>query len=38
MTNLFAPGTFSPDPRPATVQKMLAAQFGLELQTAAAQR
>ena len=31
MTNLFAPGTFSPDPRPATVQKMLAAQFGLEL-------
>lgn len=31
MTNLFAPGTFSPDPRPATVQKMLTAQFGLEL-------
>jgi ABC-2 type transport system permease protein len=31
VTNLFAPGTFSPDPRPATVQKMLAAQFGLEL-------
>ncbi|MBP1821227.1 ABC transporter permease [Mycobacterium sp. OAE908] len=31
MTNLFASGTFSPDPRPATVQKMLAAQFGLEL-------
>lgn len=31
MTNLFAPGTFSPDPRPATVQKMLAAQFALEL-------
>ncbi|GAC1404766.1 MAG: ABC transporter permease [Mycobacterium sp.] len=31
MTDLFAPGTFSPDPRPATVQKMLAAQFGLEL-------
>src|ERR1700704_4754442 len=31
MTNRFAPGTFSPDPRPATVQKMLAAQFGLEL-------
>jgi len=29
VTNLFAPGTFSPDPRPATVQKMLAAQFGL---------
>src|SRR3954451_12281753 len=31
MTNRFAPGTFSPDPRPATVQKMLTAQFGLEL-------
>ena len=31
MTNLFAPGTFAPDPRPATVPKMLAAQFGLEL-------
>jgi ABC-2 type transport system permease protein len=31
MTNRFAPGTFSPDPRPATVQKMLNAQFGLEL-------
>lgn len=30
-TNRFAPGTFSPDPRPATVRKMLAAQFGLEL-------
>nr|WP_207384015.1 ABC transporter permease [Mycolicibacterium komanii]CRL74341.1 ABC transporter [Mycolicibacterium komanii] len=30
-TNRFAPGTFSPDPGPATVQKMLAAQFGLEL-------
>jgi ABC-2 type transport system permease protein len=29
--NRFAPGTFSPDPRPATVSKMLAAQFGLEL-------
>ncbi|AWT54054.1 ABC transporter permease [Mycolicibacterium smegmatis] len=29
--NRFAPGTFTPDPRPATVQKMLAAQFGLEL-------
>ncbi|WP_422747532.1 ABC transporter permease [Mycobacterium sp. WMMD1722] len=27
----FAPGTFSPDPRPAPVAKMLAAQFGLEL-------
>ncbi len=31
MTNRFAPGTFTPDPRPATVQKMLTAQFGLEL-------
>ncbi|BBY83942.1 multidrug ABC transporter permease [Mycolicibacterium pulveris] len=30
-TNRFAPGTFSPDPRPAPVPKMLAAQFGLEL-------
>lgn len=30
-TDRFAPGTFTPDPRPATVQKMLAAQFGLEL-------
>ena len=30
-SNRFAPGTFTPDPRPATVQKMLAAQFGLEL-------
>ncbi len=29
--NLFPPGTFTPDPRPNTVQKMLAAQFGLEL-------
>ncbi|WP_326548874.1 ABC transporter permease [Mycolicibacterium sp. ND9-15] len=29
--NRFGPGTFSPDPRPATVQKMLAAQFALEL-------
>ncbi|KKW65519.1 ABC transporter permease [Mycolicibacterium elephantis] len=29
--NRFAPGTFSPDPRPAPVPKMLAAQFGLEL-------
>ncbi|MGV0644888.1 ABC transporter permease [Mycolicibacterium sp. XJ879] len=29
--NRFAPGTFSPDPRPAAVSKMLAAQFGLEL-------
>lgn len=29
--NRFAPGTFSPDPRPAGVPAMLAAQFGLEL-------
>ncbi|MDT5240458.1 MAG: type transport system permease protein, partial [Mycobacterium sp.] len=29
--NRFAPGTFTPDPRPATVPKMLAAQFRLEL-------
>jgi len=29
--NRFAPGTFSPDPRPAKVPAMLAAQFGLEL-------
>lgn len=29
--NRFAAGTFSPDPRPATVSKMLTAQFGLEL-------
>lgn len=29
--NRFTPGTFTPDPRPATVSKMLAAQFGLEL-------
>jgi len=27
----FAPGTFAPDPRPNTVQRMLAAQYGLEL-------
>jgi ABC-2 type transport system permease protein len=31
MTNRFEPGTFTPDPRPATVPKMLAAQFRLEL-------
>lgn len=31
VTNRFAPGTFSPDPRPATVPTMLAAQFNLEL-------
>jgi ABC-2 type transport system permease protein len=30
-TNRFAPGTFTPDPRPADVRRMLAAQFGLEL-------
>ena len=29
--NRFASGTFTPDPRPATVPKMLAAQFALEL-------
>ena len=29
--NRFAPGTFTPDPRPAPIPKMLAAQFGLEL-------
>jgi ABC-2 type transport system permease protein len=28
---LFKSGIFTPDPRPATVPKMLAAQFGLEL-------
>jgi ABC-2 type transport system permease protein len=28
---LFPPGTFTPDPRSATVPRMLAAQFGLEL-------
>ncbi|HYO01569.1 MAG TPA: ABC transporter permease [Mycobacterium sp.] len=31
MTNRFEPGTFAPDPRPATVPHMLAAQFRLEL-------
>ncbi|BBZ07530.1 multidrug ABC transporter permease [Mycolicibacterium doricum] len=30
-TNQFVPGTFTPDPRPAAVPKMLAAQFALEL-------
>ncbi|BBY61281.1 ABC transporter permease [Mycolicibacterium sarraceniae] len=30
-TELFPPGTFTPDPRPSTVQRMLAAQYGLEL-------
>jgi ABC-2 type transport system permease protein len=29
--NLFPAGTFTPDPRPAAVPRMLAAQFGLEL-------
>ncbi|MGE2728145.1 ABC transporter permease [Mycolicibacterium vaccae] len=29
--NRFAPGTFTPDPRPAPVATMLRAQFGLEL-------
>lgn len=27
----FTPGTFTPDPRPNTVSRMLAAQFGLEV-------
>lgn len=31
MTALFPPGTFSPDPRPNAVARMLAAQYGLEL-------
>lgn len=30
-TNRFVAGTFAPDPRPAPVARMLAAQFGLEL-------
>jgi ABC-2 type transport system permease protein len=30
-SNRFEPGTFGPDPRPATVPNMLAAQFRLEL-------
>ena len=29
--NRFVPGTFRPDPRPAPVPRMLAAQYGLEL-------
>jgi ABC-2 type transport system permease protein len=29
--NRFVPGTFSPDPRPATVKRMLTAQYELEL-------
>ena len=31
MTTRFAPGTFTPDPRPSSVPRMLGAQFGLEL-------
>jgi ABC-2 type transport system permease protein len=31
MTGLFPAGTFTPDPRPARVPQMLAAQYGLEL-------
>ena len=31
MTQLFPAGTFTPDPRPARVPQMLAAQYGLEL-------
>jgi ABC-2 type transport system permease protein len=30
-TNVFPAGTFTPDPRPNAVPRMLAAQFGLEL-------
>ena len=30
-SNRFEPGTFAPDPRPATVPAMLTAQYGLEL-------
>ena len=30
-TGRFAPGTFAPDPQPAPVPQMLAAQYGLEL-------
>ena len=30
-TNRFAPGTFTPDPRPAAIPAMLAAQYSLEL-------
>lgn len=30
-SNRFTPGTFTPDPNPAAVPSMLAAQFGLEL-------
>jgi ABC-2 type transport system permease protein len=31
VTTLFPAGTFTPDPRPNTVPRMLAAQYGLEL-------
>ncbi|WP_299565483.1 ABC transporter permease [uncultured Mycolicibacterium sp.] len=31
LENRFAPGTFTPDPRPAPVPRMLGAQYGLEL-------
>ncbi len=31
MNNRFAPGTFTPDPRPSAVSRMLKAQFALEL-------
>ena len=31
MTELFPAGTFTPDPRPNSVPRMLAAQYGLEL-------
>jgi ABC-2 type transport system permease protein len=31
MTSHFAPGTFTPDPRPNSVPRMLYAQYGLEL-------
>jgi ABC-2 type transport system permease protein len=31
MTFRFAPGTFTPDPRPNSVPRMLSAQYGLEL-------
>jgi ABC-2 type transport system permease protein len=31
MTTRFKPGTFTPDPRPNSVPRMLGAQFGLEL-------
>jgi ABC-2 type transport system permease protein len=30
-SDVFPPGTFTPDPRPNAVSRMLAAQFGLEL-------